>query len=593
MKWRHVVTRAAVITVVTTIPLMLLPTAQADNSSPRVLRVGAWRGVPGDFDTIQAAVNAAEPTDWILVGEGDYHEHASQDSGVLIRTPGLHLRGMDRNEVVIDGTLPDHDRCDAAADAQDFGPLDGDNHPVGRNGIVVDPAADGSADGVTIENLTVCNFLSSADGHNGNEIWWNGGDGTGHQWLGGFGGDYLTATTTYSDLSGGAPAATYGIFVSNTHGPGAITQSSASNMADAAFYVGACPDCNVTLDHVRGQHSAQGYSGTNSGGHLLITDSEFDDNLKGIAPNSQNDDDAPSPQDGACPSGSPPPADAHTCEVIRNNLVHDNNDPSVPRLAGITAAGIGTGIIVAGGRNDTIIDNVVTHNGLFGIVVADIPDTETPPPIANCAGGTQLPGVCYFQAIGNEIAHNSLDGNGFFGNNGDADLALGAISLMPGNCFHDNTSPSGKLTSTPPSIQTVDGHCGGPSVADARTGVQLACAGTLAAEGGPNCVGMHYPTATGVTLVPMTAEPTMPAPCTDVPANPWCPGPYTTRSTPRTSSLARTGTSIPEPLAVALISLALALRLSLRTIPRARNTQRRPPPTDARTLRSPRPNLRS
>ncbi len=43
----------------------------------------------------------------------------------------------------------------------------------GRNGIEVYEAS-----GVTIQNLTVCNFLSGQDG-SGNQIWWNGGYDTG------------------------------------------------------------------------------------------------------------------------------------------------------------------------------------------------------------------------------------------------------------------------------------------------------------------------------------------------------------------------------------------------------------------------------
>ncbi len=44
---------------------------------------------------------------------------------------------------------------------------------VGRNGIVVYEASN-----VSVENLTVCNFLQGS-GDSGNQIWWNGGDRTG------------------------------------------------------------------------------------------------------------------------------------------------------------------------------------------------------------------------------------------------------------------------------------------------------------------------------------------------------------------------------------------------------------------------------
>ena len=47
------------------------------------------------------------------------------------------------------------------------------------------------ADNVSIENLTACNFLGGA-GDSGNEIWWNGGDGSGKIGLTGYTGSYLT-----------------------------------------------------------------------------------------------------------------------------------------------------------------------------------------------------------------------------------------------------------------------------------------------------------------------------------------------------------------------------------------------------------------
>src|SRR4051794_34740115 len=52
----------------------------ATDASPsfgaRTLLVGTYKGRPGQFQTIQAAVDAARPGDWILVAPGDYHEQA-------------------------------------------------------------------------------------------------------------------------------------------------------------------------------------------------------------------------------------------------------------------------------------------------------------------------------------------------------------------------------------------------------------------------------------------------------------------------------------------------------------------------------------
>ena len=47
-------------------------TASAPTSAatPRVLRVGTFHGIAGGYTTIQAAVDAAQPGDWILVRAG-------------------------------------------------------------------------------------------------------------------------------------------------------------------------------------------------------------------------------------------------------------------------------------------------------------------------------------------------------------------------------------------------------------------------------------------------------------------------------------------------------------------------------------------
>ena len=50
--------------------------ASAAGARGRVLLVGTLHGHAGRYTTIQAAVDASHPGDWILVGPGDYHETA-------------------------------------------------------------------------------------------------------------------------------------------------------------------------------------------------------------------------------------------------------------------------------------------------------------------------------------------------------------------------------------------------------------------------------------------------------------------------------------------------------------------------------------
>jgi hypothetical protein len=176
------------------------------------------------YRTVQGAVDAARSGDWILIYPGVYHEKSRQwpTAGVWIQKPNLHIRGLDRNRVIIDGSngTAAHP-CPSAGAQQDFTP---------RDGIVVSKTS-----GVTIQNLTVCDYLAK-DGDHGNEIWWNGGDGTGTIGLGAYSGSYLTATSLYAPAKLNSPQlAQYGIFVSNASGPGLITNSYASNMADAAY----------------------------------------------------------------------------------------------------------------------------------------------------------------------------------------------------------------------------------------------------------------------------------------------------------------------------------------------------------------------
>ena len=58
------------------------------------------------YSTVQSAVDAASPGDWILIWPGVYHEKSTEwpTAGVWIQTPGLHLRGLGRNSVIIDGS---------------------------------------------------------------------------------------------------------------------------------------------------------------------------------------------------------------------------------------------------------------------------------------------------------------------------------------------------------------------------------------------------------------------------------------------------------------------------------------------------------
>ena len=86
------------------------------------------------FTTIQAAVNASGKGAWVLIEPGVYDEEVL----VTSEHAGIHIRGMDRNTVIVDGQHK--------------------AGPEGANGIEVV-----KANNVWIENLTVRNFDSCRD----------------------------------------------------------------------------------------------------------------------------------------------------------------------------------------------------------------------------------------------------------------------------------------------------------------------------------------------------------------------------------------------------------------------------------------------
>jgi hypothetical protein len=524
--------------VVATIALVITTVLVTSSASAKVLLVGTYHGIAGKYQSIQDAVDHAKSGDWILVGPGDYHERAdyrakpgpqpSDDpAGVVITTPNLHVRGMDRNQVIVDGTRPGSQPCSSSKSDQDFGAPGPSGTPLGRNGILV-----WKANNTWIENMTVCNFLGGS-GSAGNEVWWNGGDGGGHIDLSGFWGNYLNATSTYYD--GESTAAAYGIFSSDSTN-GQWTQTYASNMNDSNYYVGACQQqCDTTLDHVWSQYSSLGYSGTNSGGTVVVKNSEFDHNQDGFDTNSQNNDDWPSPQDGSCPNGATSPdTGTHSCWVFMDNYVHDNNNPNVPG-AGVAAAGpAGTGMTISGGRNDTVMNNRFENNGAWGILFVPYPDSETPPPDApNCRGGiaSNPTNFCLYDDWGNALLNNSFKGNGSFGNPTNGDFGEITETAAPTNCFHGNTDPAG-VTSSPANLQQKKPVCNGQTVPpdpNPQLTNQVACdsqffAALLPTGSEPCTPGSNYPRRTHVDMpaLPTGQLPTMPDPCTDVPKNPWC-----------------------------------------------------------------------
>jgi hypothetical protein len=513
-----------------------------------VLLVGTWRGHPGAYRTIEAATAAAKPGDWILIGPGDYHASPDAQDGVRLSTSNIHLRGMDRNRVIIDGDRPGAaSPCSPGARWQNLG-LDGQ----GRDGVVVTDASQ-----VSVENLTICDFVG--DGR-GVQLSFDGGPTTGPSNLAAFRAAYVTTTATaVSDHLN--RLAQYGVYVSHPGGHGQITQSFASNMANSAFHVGACSDCNTVFDDVIATHSVIAFTAIDAGGRLTIEHSTFQDNTSGIDLSSEEDESSPPPQDGTCPAGriGPQAISPHSCTIIEHNMVHANNNPDVP--GGFTQGGIlrfiGAGILIAGGRNDSILNNAVTGQGAYGVVITAYPSQGRPTnPTARCQGGVNVISnqLCVFNAFGNVVANNTLTANGTFGNPTNSDLAEAALLQTPGNCFTGNTGTTSQgPSSTPAGLQRPAQQCGLASggAIFGLLGAEVACAtgalgpctdGTTRSAVAPlnflatplhastsaltdpalATASANYPSYRAPTAPLPPSQPTMPDPCSGVPTNPWC-----------------------------------------------------------------------
>lgn len=189
-----------------------------------VIRVGEQE----DHNTIQKGVNAASPGDLVLVHKGTYTEQ------VDVTTPRITIRGVDRNNVEIDG---ENKRC---------------------YGFYI------TADLVAVENLRVHNCTHTA-------VYWSGVEG--------FRGCYLTAHNNGE----------YGLYAYESF-DGRFEHSYASANADAGFYLGHRHPFHGLITDVVAEGNGIGYSETGAGADLTVRDSVWQNNWAGIVLNTLHPD---------------------------------------------------------------------------------------------------------------------------------------------------------------------------------------------------------------------------------------------------------------------------------------------------------------
>ncbi|MCB0966764.1 MAG: hypothetical protein KDB37_08005 [Ilumatobacter sp.] len=310
----------------------------------------AVRRVPADHATIQEAVDAAKPDDLVLIDAGVYHE------AVQVDTEGITVRGVDRNEVVLDG-----------------------GHEL-TNGIAV------TADGVAVENLTVHSYRQ-------NGVLFNGASGDAPGEGGVYGADNDALVGYRVSYVTSANNGLYGVYAFASR-DGLIDHVYTSGSPDSGIYVGQCKPCNVVISDTIAEYNAIGYYGTNASGDVYVVESIFRHNRLGMAPNSQ-DMELLAPQ---------------VETVLAGNLVVDNDDPAAPAIASGFSGG---GIAIGGGTRNVVVRNRVEGHDVYGIGLVRLNEFD---PIENRVEGNVLVGNgvdLYYEMRPGETA---TYGNCFVGN---------------------------------------------------------------------------------------------------------------------------------------------------------------------------------
>ncbi|HXF56439.1 MAG TPA: right-handed parallel beta-helix repeat-containing protein [Actinomycetota bacterium] len=303
--------------------------------------------VPGDFPTIQQAVDQARPGAHILVAPGTYREM------VTVSTEGLVIRGGDRFRAVLQGD----DRLET--------------------GFLV------TADGVTIEDLTVRNFRRAGIAFRGVE---------------GF-------AVLRVDL---IKNRTYGV-VATGSSEGVIRRSFGWGSGDSAFRVEDCFPCGVLLDRVTARTNVMGYAGQNATG-VVILDSVFAGNGVGVVPST-----LPGPA-GLSGQGT----------LLLGNRLRANNDATVP-VAGFAAQHgllFGTGIWLLGSSNAVARGNRIAGHERYGVLVSAGVDPAVKPANNEVVGNTVTDSGLYALAWDGAGADNCFEGNEVTGPTGPSDLQV-------------------------------------------------------------------------------------------------------------------------------------------------------------------------
>jgi hypothetical protein len=239
-----------------------------------------------------------------------------------------------------------------------------------------------TGDGVSVKNLTATNYTDSGIRLDGVDDFDVGG----------------------VDLIGNR---TYGVAATGSHN-GTITNAFAWGSGEAGVHAGGCFACGILIDGIRSNQNMLGVELVNATG-VTVRDSVVAHNGVGLLARSST-------------TGAGPPGRGL---FLFDNRVVDNNEVQIPPAGMAETYGLpyGTGIWLAGVRNTVVLENSVSGQTRYGILITD--DLE----------GSQTP-------VNNRTQQNVVTGSG-------TALDLAWDGSGGNDCFDDNVA----ATSGPQAIQ--------------------------------------------------------------------------------------------------------------------------------------------
>ncbi len=214
-----------------------------------------------------------------------------------------------------------------------------------------------------------------------------------------------------------AKTGVYGVYAFNSKG-GTMRDSEAYYVNDAGFYIGQTPaqekPIRSIVTNIKSWGNPLGWSGTNMR-YVTITKSFFYNNAAGLIPNALDSEKFPPAEDNVIADN----------DIFWNNFDFHKGAPFEVREEGTAAlAPVGTGILLLGGRRNTVENNRIYGNWQVGVALVEGLLLEDNPQARDLIGN---------EVVGNQFGANGTDLNG-------RELAYDGNGT--GNCFGGNQGVS-------------------------------------------------------------------------------------------------------------------------------------------------------